>query len=265
MTKLAFTTALLLAVTCAQAEEPPASPTPQSETRWRGVRVAAESARAGYERPDWDVRDTEIHRLDGAPGCTPYTRTPIAHVGPGDGLDREHIVALAEAWDSRPPGFTRADLRAVAEDHANLTLADAGTNRSKSARDAAEWTPQYNGAWMAYRIIEVKRRYDLSVDPAERDVLETLLTNGPDRIDCARASVAATAAAATVATQTQEATGTHPPIQRYRNCAALRRAGWNRGVQRAGRGYQDAWDAAERHTYTLNTDRDGDGDGHACE
>ena len=72
----------------------------------------------------------------------------------------------------------------MAEDHANLTLADAATNRSKSAHDAAEWRPQHNGAWMAHRVIEVKRRHDLSVDPAERDALEAMLASGPDRITC---------------------------------------------------------------------------------
>ena len=167
MTKLRSIAALvLLAATCAQAQKQPTAPTPQSETRWRGVRVAAESPRAGYERPDWYVRDTDIHRRDGSPPCTPYTRTPIAYVGPGDGLDREHIVALAEAWDSRPAGFGASTLRAVAEDHTNLTLADAGANRSKGAHDAARWRPPHNGAWMAHRVVEVKRRYDLSVDSA---------------------------------------------------------------------------------------------------
>ena len=155
-----------------------------TENRWRGIRVAPEAGRSGYERPNWNVRDTEIHQQDGSPACTPYTRTPITDVGPGDGLDREHIVALAEAWDSRPTGFDRATLRRIAEDHANLTLALARANRSKGARDAAEWQPEYNGAWMAHRVIEVKQKYDLSVDRSERDWLEGLLGSGPDRITC---------------------------------------------------------------------------------
>ena len=155
-----------------------------TENRWRGIRVAPEAGRTGYERPNWNVRDTEIHQQDGSPACTPYTRTPITDVGPGDGLDREHIVALAEAWDSRPTRFDRSTLRRIAEDHANLTLALARANRSKGARDAAEWQPEYNGAWMAHRVIEVKRKYDLSVDRSERDWLERLLGSGPDRIIC---------------------------------------------------------------------------------
>ena len=194
MTTKTWTAAILLVLGASGAEaqqRPPTSPTPQPETRWRGIRVTAESTRAGYQRPDWDVDDTEIHRRDGSPPCTPYTRTPIAYVRPGDGLGREHIVALAEAWNSRPPRFDRAAFRALAEDHANLTLADASANRSKSAHDAAGWRPRHNGAWMAHRVIEAKRRYNLSIDPAERDALERLLASGPDRITCEGATPAA--------------------------------------------------------------------------
>ena len=226
------------------------SPTPSTGERWRGIRVAPEVGRSGYHRPSWDVRDTDIYRQDGSPSCTPYTRTRITNVGPGDGLDREHIVALAEAWDSRPPGFQRSTLRRIAEDHDNLTLATVGANRSKSDRDAAEWRPEHNGAWMAYRVVEVKREYDLSVDPAERDWLERLLGSGPDEITCGSGG---------------SADSGHPPVRTYRNCAAMRDAGWNRGVNRHGGTYRAAWDEAEKDTYALNTARDRDGDGHACE
>jgi len=156
------------------------------ELRWRGIRVTEESRRAGYIRPTWNVADTEIWRKDGSPGCTAYTATAITYVGVGDGLDREHIVALAEAWDSRPKGFVASDLRAIAEDHANLTLAVASVNRSKSDKDAADWKPNpvRNGRWFAERVVEVKRKYDLSVDPAERDRLDDLLQTGSDKIKC---------------------------------------------------------------------------------
>ena len=224
--------------------------TPPTGERWRGIRVAPEVGRSGYQRPSWDVRDTDIYRQDGSPACTPYTRTRITNVGPGDGLDREHIVALAEAWDSRPPGFQGSTLRRIAEDHDNLTLATASANRSKSDRDAAEWRPEHNGAWMAHQVVEVKREYDLSVDPAERDWLERLLGSGPDEITCGQAG---------------SADPDHPPVRTYRNCDAMRDAGWNRGVNRNGGTYRAAWDEVEKDTYALNTARDRDRDGHACE
>ena len=49
-------------------------PTPRTEERWRGIRVAPEAGRSGYQQPSWDVRDTDIYRQDGSPACTPYTR-----------------------------------------------------------------------------------------------------------------------------------------------------------------------------------------------
>ena len=221
-----------------------------ASARWRGIRVEPEVGRSGYVRPSWNVRDTDIYREDGSPDCTAYTQTPITIVGTGDGLDREHIVALAEAWDSRPAGFDPATLRRIAEDHDNLTLATASANRSKGARDAAEWRPEHNGAWMANRVVEVKREYDLSVDEAERDWLERLLGSGPDEITCSGGGGTA---------------ADHPPVQTYRNCTLMREAGWNRGVNRDGGTYRDSWDDAEMRTYELNTSRDRDRDGHACE
>ena len=56
-----------------------------------------------------------------------------------------------------------------------------------------------------------------------------------------------------------------PPVQVFRNCTAMRNAGWIRGVNRKGGTYKQAWDDAEKRTYQLNTARDRDNDGHACE
>ena len=57
-----------------------------------------------------------------------------------------------------------------------------------------------------------------------------------------------------------------PPRSRiFDTCSAMRRAGWIHGVRRDGEMYRVEWDKAERDTYWLNTGRDGDGDGHACE
>ena len=56
-----------------------------------------------------------------------------------------------------------------------------------------------------------------------------------------------------------------PPVRTFRVCADMRAAGWTRGVNRNGGTYQPAWDSAESRTYSLNTSRDRDRDGHACE
>lgn len=158
------------------------------------------------------------------------------------------------------PGFDHSELLRIAEDHDNLTLALASVNRSKSDRDAAGGQPENNGAWMPHRIVEVKRKYDLSVDPAERVYLDKLLNSGPDQINCESVSPSANQHRRITTRRT-----THPAIIRYSNCTAMRRAGWRRGVSRNGGTYRNKWDDAERRTYQLNTARDRDKDGHDCE
>ena len=59
-------------------------------------------------------------------------------------------------------------------------------------------------------------------------------------------------------------------IRNSLTCEVLQLRGDARGrmgswCQPEGGTYQDAWDDAERRTYQLNTARDRDKDGHACE
>ena len=96
--------------------------------------------------------------------------------------DIEHIVALAEAHDSRIADDRR---REIAADLDNLTIADPTVNRSqKSDRDAAGWMPDRHGRWFAQQVIGVKLEYGLSVDRTERDALEALLAGGGAELNC---------------------------------------------------------------------------------
>ena len=47
--------------------------------------------------------------------------------------------------------------------------------RLKSDKDPAEWMPERAQRWYAARWIAVKRKYGLSIDPAERDALHRAL------------------------------------------------------------------------------------------
>ena len=44
--------------------------------------------------------------------------------------------------------------------------------------------PDRHGAWFAQRVIAVKREYELSVDPAERNAFEMLLADGEAELNC---------------------------------------------------------------------------------
>jgi hypothetical protein len=88
-------------------------------------------------------------------------------------LDIDHVVPLAEAWDSGAYGWDAARRQAFANDLGvtfALIAVSAASNRSKSDADPAEWLPpnaayrcQYLGDWVA-----VKARWSLAVDPVEK-------------------------------------------------------------------------------------------------
>ena len=170
----------------------PPAPAPDAPT-WRGLRVCAEQSRTGYDRDDYGtghqtLEDDIIRALpasmkDGGNVYTPYSCLPFPIESDGTAAtDIEHIVALAEAHDSRIADSRRRDF---ARDLDNLTIADPTVNRQeKSDRDAAGWTPDRHGRWFAERVIAVKREYELSVDPAERTALIALLAGGGARLNC---------------------------------------------------------------------------------
>ena len=146
-----------------------------------------ESARVGYDRdafgtPYSSLEDEIIDDLPISNGqvYTPYTCTLYEIEADGTAAtDIEHIVALAEAYDS---GLPEAQVRTFAGDLDNLTIAVPSVNRNqKSDRDAGEWGPPENRGWFASRIVAVKQEYSLSVNPAERDALADMLAGDTSR------------------------------------------------------------------------------------
>jgi hypothetical protein len=100
------------------------------------------------------------------------------------GLDIDHLVPLAEAWDSGAHSWDAQRREAFANDLGDpraLVAVTARSNRSKADRDVAEWLPDpavvchYIGDWTA-----IKLRWGLSVDPAEQDRLTGLAADCPN-------------------------------------------------------------------------------------
>ena len=91
-------------------------------------------------------------------------------------LDMDHMVPLKEAWDSGANTWSASRRQAFANDidlPEALIAVSASSNRSKSARDPAEWLPtsisyrcQYVEDWMT-----VKVKWELSVDAKEFEAL----------------------------------------------------------------------------------------------
>ena len=94
-------------------------------------------------------------------------------------LDIDHMVPLKEAWDSGANAWSADRRQAFANDldlPEALIAVSASSNRSKSARDPAEWLPtasgyvcQYVKDWMS-----VKTKWQLSVDQREFEALRSV-------------------------------------------------------------------------------------------
>ena len=160
---------------------------PAGSPTWMGLPVCEEGPRAGYDRDAFgsaysSLEDEIIAGLpkSGRQVYTPYTCTLFDIRADGTATtDIEHIVALAEAYDS---GLAESQFRTFAGDIDNLTIADPTVNRSqKSDLDAGEWAPPENRGWFAARVVAAKQKYSLSVNPAERDALQTMLNSDASR------------------------------------------------------------------------------------
>ena len=95
--------------------------------------------------------------------------------------DIEHIVARSEAHDSGLCSASPERKREFARDILNLTLSAPHLNRSlKGAKDAADGRPDENRCWLAWRVIDVRRAYDLTIDRREADALDAILETCPE-------------------------------------------------------------------------------------
>ncbi|MET8950897.1 HNH endonuclease family protein [Streptomyces sp. NPDC004393] len=179
-----------------------ALPTPVSAATARSylasLTVATEN-RTGYNRdlfPTWitisgtcNTREYILKR-DGTNVVTDSScaATSGSWYSPYDGatwtaasdLDIDHLVPLAEAWDSGASKWTTAQRQAFANDvtRPQLLAVTDNVNQAKGDQDPATWMPSrtayrctYVRAW-----VQVKYYYNLSVDSAEKTALQNYLS-----------------------------------------------------------------------------------------
>ena len=172
--------------------------------------VRAEAPRSGYDRDlfrhwidaDRDGCDTRREvliaeavaapsigsgcRLSGGRWVSRYDGQ--VETGSGRGFDVDHLVPLAEAWDSGAWAWDSDRRRDFANDlgyEHSLIAVSARSNRTKSASDPAEWMPAESRCWYTAAWIAVKHRWGLAADPAESRFLTGQLS------DCGSAANAA--------------------------------------------------------------------------
>ncbi|MGW8065903.1 HNH endonuclease family protein [Streptomyces ziwulingensis] len=204
---LAAASLAVLSVTASTPAVHAAETLPVAEAVTR-LPVATES-RDGYDRDafrHWNRGD------DPADGCSTRNEVLITEavepptVGPGcrlsggswwsyydlvwatsaSGLDIDHMVPLAESWDSGASAWTAQRREAYANDQgaeASLVAVTARSNRSKADQDPAQWLPpaaevhcQYVAEWVA-----TKLRWNLTADETEVAALREAASGCPEQ------------------------------------------------------------------------------------
>lgn len=93
-------------------------------------------------------------------------------------FDIDHMVPLAEAWDSGADDWSESRRERFANDLdylPSLQAVSASSNRSKSDQDPSEWMPTSDNAGCRYlkEWVGTKYRWGLSVDPAEKAAIRS--------------------------------------------------------------------------------------------
>ena len=95
-------------------------------------------------------------------------------------VDIDHMVPLAEAWDSGARTWSTATRQSYANDlgdHRTLVGVTDNVNQAKSDQDVAEWLPQYDRCRYLREFVAVKLRWRLSVDSAEKSAMTSLASS----------------------------------------------------------------------------------------
>ena len=92
-------------------------------------------------------------------------------------LDIDHMVPLAEAWDSGARTWSAAERESFANDLGDtrsLVGVTASVNRSKGDRDVADWLPANERCRYLREWVAVKHRWRLTIDSAEKSAMTSL-------------------------------------------------------------------------------------------
>ena len=92
----------------------------------------------------------------------------------------DHTVSIREAFGSGGHSWSKEKKNKFSHDTANLLPLMKATNRAKGASDITGWKPKYNQESMALTQERIKKKWDLSADPAEFKALSKVLGRKPD-------------------------------------------------------------------------------------
>lgn len=100
----------------------------------------------------------------------------VSWTNAGD-VDIDHMVPLAEAWDSGARSWSASEREAYANDlgdSRSLVGVTDDVNQAKGDQDVNEWLPTYDQCRYLREFVAVKLRWRLSVDSAEKSAMSSL-------------------------------------------------------------------------------------------
>ena len=103
----------------------------------------------------------------------------VSWTNPAD-LDIDHMVPLAEAWDSGARTWTstvRRDFANDLGDYRSLVAVTDNVNQSKGDQDPGTWLPQYDRCRYLREFVAVKHRWRLTVDSSEKAAMTSLASS----------------------------------------------------------------------------------------
>ena len=197
-------TVLMVGLMPVLAAEPASATTITARSMLFKLTLKAESGSTTYSRTyfkHWidangDCQNTRAEVLIAESKVTPtYTTTSHCTVAKGkwysyyDGatwtlasdVDIDHMVPLKEAWESGARLWTVTNRTRYANDlglAASLVAVTDNVNQAKGDRDPSAWLPPRTAARCTYAIqwVQVKYRWRLSIDSAERTRLSSILS-----------------------------------------------------------------------------------------
>ncbi|WP_206051874.1 HNH endonuclease family protein [Nocardioides ferulae] len=187
----------------------PASPSARAGA-WSGSYPEAVAAlpvrrevRDGYDRDEFnhwigqgdgcDTRDVvlideSLEEAEVGEDCAVSGRWHSAYDGvetvDASSFDIDHVVPLAESWDSGSRSWDDERRERFANDlgdRRSLLAVSASSNRSKGDQDPAEWMPDQGRCRYVRGYVAVKLRWGLSVDRAEKRFLRKTARRCPAR------------------------------------------------------------------------------------
>ena len=145
-----------------------------SDFGWDAPQASCDSREAALIRDGKDVKVGKGCKVASGEWLDPYTGRTYSN--PKD-IDIDHVVPLANAWRSGASSWNDRQRERYANDPDVLLSVEDDANQAKGDKGPEAWKPPNEAEWCDYaqRWIQIKAKYDLSVNEQEKAALEQML------------------------------------------------------------------------------------------